>query len=108
MRREAITLVLAMAVGTVLMAACDQPDKPTVPVAARQTQPNPNNVDTSLPSVALGVPTEERRKQSEKLMQRQVDTKQPAQTKDFDQKNHLARASLSRRLQFVPAAPRSS
>ena len=87
MRREAITLILAMAAGTVLMAACDQPDKPTVPVAARQTQPNPNNVDPSLPRVALGVPTEEERKQSEKLVQGQIDAKQPAQTKDFEQKN---------------------
>jgi uncharacterized lipoprotein YajG len=82
MRREAITLILAMAIGTVLMAACDQPDKP--PTAARApAQPKPN-VDPSVPKVALGAPTAEERKAGE--VQGEVDPKEPAQRQDFEQK----------------------
>lgn len=83
MRREAITLVLAMAAGTVLMAACDQPDKP--PAAARApAQPNPN-VDPSVPKVALGAPTAEERKEGNTPVQGEVDPKEPAQKQDFEQ-----------------------
>jgi hypothetical protein len=34
MRREAITLIIAMAIGSVLMAACDQPEQPSAASAA--------------------------------------------------------------------------
>jgi Na+-translocating ferredoxin:NAD+ oxidoreductase RnfG subunit len=80
MRREAITLVLAMAVSTVLTAACDQQDKATV--AARA---NPN-VNPSVPKVALGAASAQERKDGNTPVQGDVDTKEPAQTQDFDQK----------------------
>jgi hypothetical protein len=86
MRREAITLVLAMAVSTVLTAACDQPDKTSVPVAAPQTQPNPGNVDPSAPKVALGAPGAEERKEGAVPVQGEVDPKEAAQRRDFEQK----------------------
>jgi hypothetical protein len=84
MRCEAITLVLAMAVGTVLTAACDQPEQPpTAPRAPAQANPN---VDPSVPKVALGAPTAEEQKEGATPVQGEVDPKEPAQVREFEQK----------------------
>ena len=84
MRREAIALVLAMFVGTLLMAACDQPEQPpTAPRASAQPKPD---VDPSVPKVALGAPTAEERKEGAVPVQGEVDPKEPAQRRDFEQK----------------------
>jgi uncharacterized lipoprotein YajG len=84
MRREAIMLVLAMFVGTLLTAACDQPKQPpTAPRASAQAKPN---VDPSLPKVALGAATAEERREGAVPVQGEVDPKEPAQRQDFEQK----------------------
>ena len=85
MRREAITLVMAMFVGTLLMAACDQPEQPpTAPRASAQPKPN---ADPSVPKVALGAPTAAERKDGAvPPVQGEVDPKEPAQRRDFEQK----------------------
>jgi hypothetical protein len=72
-----------MFVGTVLMAACDQPEQPpTAPRASAQPKPN---VDPSVPKVALGAPTAEERKEGNTPVQGEVDPKEPAQVKEFEQ-----------------------
>jgi hypothetical protein len=84
MRREAIILVFAMFVGTLLTAACDQPEQPpTAPRASAQPKPN---ADPSVPKVAVGAPTAEERKAGAVPVLGEVDPKEPAQRQDFEQK----------------------
>jgi hypothetical protein len=88
MRTGTITLIMAMAAGTAMSAACDRQEQrnmaPTAPDLSR-TAPNPN-VDPSVPKVALGTPTAEERKESSQPVQGEVDTKEAPQRKDFEQK----------------------
>ena len=85
MKREAITLVMAMAITTLTMAACDKPERQAVAPDASRTAPNPN-VDPSVPDVALGTPTAAERKESANPVQGQVDPKELAQRRAFEQK----------------------
>lgn len=85
MRREAITLVLAMAITTLTTTACDKPERQAVAPDASRTAPN-LNVDPSVPKVALGTPTAAERKESANPVQGQVDPKEPAQRRDFEQR----------------------
>ena len=85
MRREAITLVMAMVITSLTTAACDRQERVVVVPETSRTAPNPN-VDPSVPKVALGAPTAAERKESANPVQGQVDPKEPAQRRDFDQK----------------------
>lgn len=83
MRREAITLILAMAASTILMAACDkgpQPETRGTPPAASTPPASPSATPAPPPPVAAS-PTE--RKDGQPPIQGQVDSNQPAQRKDF-------------------------
>jgi hypothetical protein len=84
MRREAITLVMAMAIVSVTTTACDKQAQQVVMPETSRTAPNPN-VDPSVPNIALGTPTAAERKESANPVQGQVDPKEPAQRKAFEQ-----------------------
>ena len=81
MRREALTLVLAMAIGSVAMVACDKPE----PRAAASEAPTAG-VDSSAPRVAMGKQTAEESRASTPPVQGEVDSKEPAQRRDFEEK----------------------
>lgn len=68
MRNEAITLVFAMGIGTILMAACDTPEQQAATSA----------------SIA-------ERKDGAMPVQGHVDRKEPAQRNDFEQKKSKQR-----------------
>jgi hypothetical protein len=85
MRRKAITLVIAMAITTLTTTACDKQEQKVVMPETSRTAPNPN-VDPSVPNVALGTPTAAERKESANPVQGQVDPKEPAQRRDFEQR----------------------
>jgi len=69
-----------MFIGTVMTAACDKPEP-------QNAAPNPN-VDPSVPKVALGAPATAERKEATPPVQGQVDPKEPAQRRDFEQKKY--------------------
>jgi hypothetical protein len=87
MRREAITLVLAMFIGTVMMAACDKPEPRAGAPDRSKSAPVPN-VEPSVPKVALGAPTPAERKEGTEPVAGEVDPKEPAQRRDFEQKKY--------------------
>jgi hypothetical protein len=78
MRREAITLTLAMFAGTILIAACDK--KPPEPKTAEFTPPT-GSVPAIPPAPVVASPSE--RKDGQPPIQGQVDSNQPPQRRDF-------------------------
>jgi hypothetical protein len=86
MRTGMITLVMAMAVGTVLSAACDSREQKVVVLPEPSKAAANPDAASSVPKVALGTPTAEERKESSMPTQGEVDPKEPAQRADFEQK----------------------
>jgi hypothetical protein len=79
-KREALTLVLVMVIGSVSMVACDKPE-PRVAVPELPKGPPKANVDPSLPKVT---PAEQ--KEAVMPVQGEIDPKDPAQRRDFEQR----------------------
>jgi hypothetical protein len=83
MRREAIALVFAMGIGAVLTAACDKPPPTEI---ARRPASSPTTVAPAPPRPDLGNPTQAERKEGSMPVQGEVDPKEAAQRRDFEQK----------------------
>ena len=86
MRSGTITMVIAMAVGTVLSAACDRQEQKVVVVPEAAKAPPGENPASSVPKVAMAPPTAAERKEGDVPTQGEVDPKEPAQRADFEQK----------------------
>ena len=86
MRTGMITLVMAMAVSTVMSAACDRQEQKVVVVPDAAKAPPGENPASSVPKVAMAPPTEAERKEGSMPTQGEVDPKEPAQRADFEQK----------------------
>jgi len=84
MTRKIFMLAIAAAFGSLMLTACDR--KATNAEAdKRVASPSPGN--SSAPAVALGQPsTEAEKKAGAPPVQGQVDTKEPVQRRDFEQK----------------------
>jgi hypothetical protein len=83
MRREALVLIFAMLAGTLQMAACDQREERKVVMAPAQ---GPQAVEPTAPRAELGAPTAAESKEAAVPMQGEIDPKEPAQIRDFEQK----------------------
>ena len=89
MRREQITLIVALAIGTLLTTACEKKPEQRSQTNPGVTQTGPAMTPTvppSTPQVALGTPTAAEAKEGASPVQGQVDPKEPPQRKDFEPK----------------------
>ena len=86
MRREALTLIGLMFVGSFLMAACESKDEKSVVVAPSVAAAAPALPAT--PHSAVGTPSAAERKDGAVPVQGQVDPKEQAQKRDFEQKKN--------------------
>ena len=83
MKRKILTLAIAAAFGSAMLAACDRSERqpnPPKPVASANANANP------AAEPRPGVPTAQERKESSNPVQGQVDPKEQAQRRDFEQK----------------------
>ena len=88
MRREALTLVGLMFVGTLQMAACDFKEDKTVVTAQPPTIVVPPAVGPA-PRAELSTPTAAEQKEgASPAIQGQVDPKQDPQKRDFQQRTN--------------------
>ena len=78
MRREALGLIGLMFIGSFLMAACEPKDEKSVVVAP--------SVAAAAPHSSVGTPTAAESKDGAVPVQGQVDPKEQAQKRDFEQK----------------------
>ena len=81
MKRRILTLAIAAALGSAMLAACDRTERqpsPPKPVASANANP------AAEPSP--GVPTAQERKEGSNPVQGQVDPKEQVQRRDFEQK----------------------
>ena len=80
MKRRIFTLAIAVAFGSAMLAACDRSErKPDAPKPVASANP-------PVPQTGLGTPTEQERKDGANPVQGQVDPKEQAQKRDFEQK----------------------
>ena len=81
MKRKTLTLAIAMAFGSAMLAACDRNERQSsAPKAVADANP-----PVTVPE-ARGVPTAQERKDGANPVQGQVDPKEQAQRTDFEQK----------------------
>ena len=81
MRPNALACVIALALCSTLLAACDKaPERDVAKQISRGTPPQPT---TSSSPANVGVPSQSERQAGSNPVQGQVDPKQPEQRKDF-------------------------
>jgi hypothetical protein len=88
MKRKIFMLAIAMAFGSVMLSGCDRTEKKAAKADANKQveSPSPAPGSTSAP-VALGQPsTEAEKKAGIPPVQGEVDTREQAQRKEFEQK----------------------
>lgn len=87
MNGKIFTLAIAAAFGSAVLLGCDRAEKtPQADASKRVDSPSPAPGGSSAP-VAMGAPsTEAEKKAGQPPVQGQVDTKDPAQNRDFEQK----------------------
>jgi len=87
MKRKKISLIVATAVGTLLITACEKKPEQRSPAPVTQTGPaTAPVVAPNTPQVALGTPTAAEAKEGASPVQGQVDPKEPPQRRDFEPK----------------------